>query len=93
MVILEVGGVLGVKKMNESDSKKAVEQGWSDHGPTPAPRFRLQLRVEVRSKTVCMELGRSRKGSEGMGGAISTPSSCLPCGHCQSGAVGISNGT
>lgn len=34
--------MLGVEKMNGSNSKKAVELGWSDRGPAPAPRFQLQ---------------------------------------------------
>lgn len=65
--------MFGGKKMNESNSKKAVEEGWSDRGPAPAPRFRLQSRVEVRSKTVCLELGRTRKGAKGMERVFPSP--------------------
>lgn len=77
------------RKMNESNSKRAAELGWSKHGWAPAPRFRLQARVEVRSETACAELGRTRKGAKGMGRDIYTPLSSLQYVCCQSRAVGI----
>lgn len=75
-MILEGGGggvYLEGKKMNESNSKRAAEQGWSEHGWGPALRFRLQAGVEVRSETACVELGRSRRGAKGMGRDILHP--------------------
>lgn len=75
--------------MNESNSTRAAERGWSERGRSPALRFRLQARVEVRSKTACTELGRTRRGAKGMGRDIYTPSSYLQYHCCQSGAVGI----
>lgn len=39
------------KKMNESNSTRAAERGWSERGRAPVLRFRLQARVEVRSET------------------------------------------
>lgn len=89
LVILEGEGGVCLKKMNESSSTRAAERGWSERGRAPAPRFRLQARVEVRGETACTELGRTRKGAKGMGRDIYTPSSCLQYRRCQSGAVGI----